>query len=148
MDNDYSIDLEDIAGAIRTGEVIAVRFVSIGQRLLLDFRANDVDGPLVKVVDPVKSVEERYQSLARLRPRFGPPEKIIAIWWPRFARSLRETGIWAEVMERVAEAGHVHAVQLAESALAELVMLERQQQRDAITGKGFRTLWSASPTRR
>ncbi len=148
MDNDYSIDLDDIAGTIRTSDVIAVRFVSVGQRLLLDFRANDVDGPLVKVVDPVKSVEERYRSLARMRPRFGPPEKIIAIWWPRFASSLRETGIWDEVMERVTEAGHVHAVRMAEAALAELVALERQQQRDAITGKGFRTLWSASPTPR
>ena len=48
----------------------------------------------------------------------------------------------------VTEAGHVHAVRMAEAALAELVALERQQQRDAITGKGFRTLWSASPTPR
>jgi hypothetical protein len=148
MDNDFSIDLADIGQTIRSSEVIAIRFVSVGHRLLLDFRASDIDGPMVRVVLPVKSIEERYRELRQLRPRFLPPDKIVAIWWPRFASSLESTGIWSEVMKRVSESGHGEAVRLAESALAELIGLERRQQRDAVRGEGFRTLWSASPTPR
>ena len=148
MDNDFSIDLVDIAKTVRSSEVIAVRFVSLGHRLLLDFRTSEIDGPMVKVVMPVKSIEERYRHLRQLRPRFGPPEKIVAVWWPRFAGSLETTGIWAEVIERVAASGHVEAVRQAEATLAELIDLERREQRAAVRGDGFRTLWSASPTLR
>lgn len=148
MDNDFSVDLDDIASTIGTSEVVIIRFVVVGQRLLLDFRATATDGPVVKVVDPVKSVEERYANLKRLRPRFESPEKIVAIWWPRFAASLSTTGIWKLVLERVTEAGHPEAVRQADEALRELVALERAQQRAAVAGEGFQTLWSASPTPR
>ncbi len=148
MDNDFSIDLVDIAQTIRSSEVLAIRFVAVGHRLLLDFRSSEIDGPMVRVVTPVKSIEERYRSLRQLRPRFAPPEKIVAIWWPRFVSSLESTGIWAAVMERVSETGHSDAVRQATAALAELVELERRQQQDAVSGAGFRTLWSASPTLR
>lgn len=148
MDNDFSIDLVDIAASIRTGEVLTLRFVAVGHRLLLDFRTTDIDGPLVKIVEPVKSIEERYRSLRKLRPRFEGPEKIVSIWWPRFAASLRTTGIWDEVMQRISDSGHTDAVRRAEDALQELIALEAAQQRAAISGTGFRTLWSASPSRR
>ncbi|MCC6382092.1 MAG: hypothetical protein IT304_06250 [Dehalococcoidia bacterium] len=148
MDNDFSIDLSDIATTIRTSDVISVRFVAVGHRLLLDFRTTELDGPMVRVVEPVKSVEERYRSLERLRPRFGAPEKIVSVWWPRFASSLVPTGVWEAVMERVTETGHVDAVRKAGQALDELLALERCQQRAAILGTGFRTLWSASPAPR
>lgn len=148
MDNDFNIDLVDIASTVRTNDVITIRFVAVGQRLLLDFRATEIDGPLIKVVDPVKSVEERYRMLKKLRPRFSSPERIVSIWWPRFAYSLESTGIWAAVMERVTESGHVDAVRSAEETLSELLKLERMQQRDAVRGDGFKTLWSATPSRR
>jgi hypothetical protein len=148
VDNDFSIDLGDIATTIRTSDVVAMRFVALGQRLLLDFRTSDIDGPMVKVVAPVKSVEERYRTLKQLRPRFQAPDKIVAVWWPRFTTSLETTGIWAEIMQRVSDTGHVDAVRKAEETLAELMELERNWQRDAIKGVGFRTIWSASPTLR
>ncbi|MGE5595611.1 MAG: hypothetical protein ACM3S1_06190 [Hyphomicrobiales bacterium] len=148
MDNDFSIDLTDIARSLRTADVLTLRFVAVGHRLLIDFRTTDIDGPMVRVVEPVKSIEERYRSLRRFRPRFPAPEKIVSVWWPRFTPSLRTTGIWDEVMKRVTETGHVDAVRKAEEALDELIALEAAQQRHAITGTGFRTLWSASPTPR
>ena len=144
MDNDFSVDLVDIAATIRSSEVISIRFVAVGQRLLLDFRCTDVDGPMVRVVPPVKSVEERYRTLRQVRPRFALPEKIEAIWWPRFAKSLETTGVWRAVMERVSESGHVDAVRQAEEALAEIVRLEHEHQIAAVRGIGFRTLWAAT----
>src|SRR5690606_9109305 len=114
-----------------------------GHRLLLDFRSSEVDGPFVRVVQPVRSIDERYRALKQLRPRFALPDRIVAIWWPRFASSLRSTGVWADVMQRVSESGHVDAVRAAEDALDELIRLEAQAQRDAVRGEGFRTMWSA-----
>lgn len=131
-----------------TCDVLVLRFVAVGQRLLLDFRVSDLDGPLVRVVEPVTSVEERYRELRRLRPRLASPDKIVAIWWPRFVASLRTTGVWDDVMRRVTDGGFVDSVRRAEQAFDELVALERAQQRAAITGDGFRTLWSRSPAPR
>ena len=148
MDNDFNVDLVDITSTIKSGEVLTIRFIAVGQRLLLDFRATEIDGPMVRVVMPVKSVEERYRMLKQARPRFAPPEKIEAIWWPRFAKSLASTGVWKAVMERVSESGHVDAVRQAEDALAELVRLEYEQQREAVRGEGFKTLWAAESRHR
>ncbi len=146
MDNQFDIDLADIAATIRAHDVIAIRFLSVGQRLLLDFRSTEIDGPIVRVVDPVKSMEERYRHLKQIRPRFPAPRRIVAIWWPRFVSSLVDTGIWAVIMECVSETGHVDAVRKAEEALAELTALERKIEQDAIRGTGFKTLWTTSRT--
>jgi hypothetical protein len=147
MDNDFCIDIGDIVSTLRTSDVAAMRFVVVGERLILDFRATEIDGPMVKLVPPVNSMEERYRALQRLRPRFPAPNKIAAIWWPRFAESLRATGIWDVVLERVSASGHPEAVRQAAQALDELMRLELARQREAIAGDGFRTLWSASPSR-
>ncbi len=143
MDNDFNVDLQDILSSLAGSDVVVMRFVTLGQRLLFDFRNNDVDGPLIRVVEAVTSVEERYRELQRIRPRFPLPERIVAIWWPRFARSLHGSPAWNEVMGRVSDSGYVEAVRSAGAALDELVSLERKAERDAVRGEGFRTLWSA-----
>ena len=146
--NDYSIDLEDIATTIRVSDVLVMRFISAGQRLLLDFRASDVDGPIVRVVEPVQSVQERYRHLSQIRPRMPLPEKIVAVSWPRYVSSLGASPVWDEVMRRVSDSGHPGCVRDAMLALDELTAHERAYQRAAIHGEGFRTLWSASPAHR
>jgi len=128
---------------------VVLRFITVGQRLLLDFRSSDIDGPAVRLVEPVKSVQERYASLRKLRPRFRDPEKIVMVYWPRFTRSLGDTVAWQEVNNRLVESGHPESVREAEAALAELVKAEQDHQRAAVLGEeGFKTLWSASPAPR
>lgn len=148
MDNDYTIDADDIAATIRTSDVIVLRFVVVGQRLLLDFRSSATDGPLLKVVRPVPSVQERYKDLRRLRSQFPLPDRIVALWWPRFARSLAGSSVWAEVTARLRDCGHPGALEQADCVLEELATLERCALREAIAGEGFKTLWSASARRR
>jgi hypothetical protein len=143
VDNDFSVDVAEIASTIRTADVITMRFVTVGQRLLMDFRMTELDGPMVRMVKPVRSVQERYAHLKLLRPRLAPPEKIVAIWWPRFMPSLASTGVWDEVMQRVSESGYTGSVREAETAFKELVALEEGQKRAAIRGDGFKTLWGA-----
>lgn len=149
VDNDYNIDMSEIAQTIRTHDVVVLRFVTVGKRLLLDFRCSDIDGPAVRLVDPVKSVQERYASLRKIRPRFRDPDKIVMVYWPRFTRSLGETDAWREVNARLVEAGHPESVREAEQALAEVIRAEEEHQRSAILGgEGFKTLWGASPAKR
>jgi len=149
VDNDFSVDLAEIASTIRTHDVIVVRFISVGDRLLLDFRSDGIEGPLVRLVGPVKDVQQRYRELRTMRPRFGDPEKMVSVFWPRFAGSLEATGVWGVVLDRAAASGHPGAVAEAESALTALLARERAHQRAAIAGAdGFRTLWSASPAKR
>ncbi|MFQ5381811.1 MAG: hypothetical protein ACE5EF_09345 [Dehalococcoidia bacterium] len=145
MDNDFSVDLAEVASTIGSADVVVVRFMTAPKRLLLDFRTSEVDGPYVGVVEPVRSVKERYKDLRRLRPRFELPERIHVIWWPRYVESLRSTGIWDRLQQRIASTGHVPEVAGADKALAELLSLEAGLALDAIKGDGFRTLWSATP---
>ena len=148
VDNDYTIDADDIATTIRSSDVVVLRFVAVGQRLLLDFRTSDTEGPLIRVVRPVSSVQERYKDLRRLRPRFPLPERIVALWWPRFARSLAASDVWDGVHARLSASGYAEAIAEASSAIEELVRLERCATVDAIVGEGYKTLWSASARRR
>lgn len=144
MDNDFSGDLDDIMSTVQTSEVITIRFVVVGERLFLDFRSSELDGPLVKVVPRVRSVQERFDWLRRVRPRFDDPARVVSLLWPKFAASLGSSGLRDAVLERVSESGHPEAVRQAAIAFEEIVALERARQVDAIQGEGFRTLWSAS----
>lgn len=149
MDNDYNVDLAEITSTIRTHDVVVLRFVTVGQRMLLDFRCSDIDGPAVRLVPPVRSVQERYANLRKIRPRFRDPEKIVMVYWPRFTRSLGETEAWSAVNQRLVESGHAESVREAEQTLTELVELEHEHQKAAVRGaEGFKTLWSRSPAPR
>jgi hypothetical protein len=149
VDNDFNVDLAEIVATVRTHDVVIIRFITIGERLMLDFRSSGIDGPLVKLVEPVRSVQERYRHLRQMRPRFSDPQKIVSVFWPRFARSLEETGVWQEIIARVVDAGHPDAVRDAERELSAVLERERAHQRDAVAGsERFKTLWSASPAKR
>lgn len=148
MDNDFRGDDAELARTISTHEVVAVRFVTVGRRLLLDFRSTDLDGPLIKVVPAVRSARERYESLRTLRPRFELPGRIVAAAWPGYVRSLGMSAAWGAVAQRIEESGHPAVIEQAERALAELEQSERETHMNAIRGDGFRTLWSTSARQR
>ena len=93
MDNEYRIDYSEIMKTLRNAEVILFRFVTVPQRLLIDYRSSDVDGPLLKVVPRAKDAEDRFKSLKMLRPRFRLPQKISAVWWPRYVDRLVDDGV-------------------------------------------------------
>src|SRR6202008_2214150 len=125
MDNDYVLNLDDILRTIETAEVVRIRFLLLDKRLLIDNRHSDVDGPLVKVVNRSGSSEESFRNLKRLRPRFPLPDKMTAIWWPKYVNTLYSTGVWSAISRRIAETGHSASVTQCEEVLAELLKLER-----------------------
>ncbi|MCH7719142.1 MAG: hypothetical protein IIB21_06695, partial [Chloroflexi bacterium] len=116
-------------------------FVIVNQRLLVDNRSSEIDPPLVKLVPRAGSVEERFRSLKQLRPRFRLPEKISAIWWPKFIDSMVERGVWDAIVQRIVESGFSEAARQCEDVLQELRTLERQELCNAVLGEGYQPLW-------
>lgn len=143
MDNMYQLDYDAIIRTVREGDVLAFRFVTVQERLLLDNRHNDVDPPMVKLVPKVSSAEERFKSLKMLRPRFKLPNKISAIWWPRYVDGLVDSGVWDEIVARIVTSGYPAAAAECDAILHELRSMERAEMMHAIRGEGYQTLWPA-----
>ena len=143
MDNEYRLDTSEILKTLRRADVVVFRFVTVPQRLLLDFRHSDVDPPMLKLVQRANSAEDRFRNLKQLRPRFKLPEKISAVWWPRFVRRLEDEGVWDSVLARLTDEGYPAVAGQAAAVLAELRDLERTEMSNAIEGEGYKTLWPA-----
>lgn len=141
MDTDYAIDLEAIFAVIERAEVIIFRFVTIPQRLLFDGRYSESESPLLKVVPRATSLQERFKAIKQLRPRFRLPEKITAIWWPKYVHSLAECGVWERILRRIGASGFPQAAEEAQEVLRELQQRERAELLNAITGAGYYSLW-------
>lgn len=144
MDSDYGLDLREIRKLIDTADVFIVRFALIERRLLVDMRKNDVDGPMLKLVSRAKSMEERVESLQRLRPRFPLPEQLMSFWWPRRIGALEMSGIWQHLLDRLASIGDPQAVEQARAVYQELLRDERAEVVKAIRGEGYQSLWEVT----
>jgi hypothetical protein len=130
---------------IDAAEVLVVRFSITDRRLLVDTRANDADGPMVRVVPPVASGEERFKALRALRPSFAAPERILTFQWPRHARALVECGVWEHLARRVVGMGWPETPGECEAAIRELIDVELAIEVTAIRGgEGFKTMWERS----
>ena len=141
MDNDQYLNIDEIVQTIESAEVLTMRFVVVGQRLLVDTRYTEIDGPLLKLVSPVKTVEERFRTLKRLRPRFRIPDKICSVWWPKHIQTLALSGVWPALARRIVDSGCPGAAQRCEDIFQELRALEESEVRSAILGKGYQALW-------
>lgn len=126
---------------IDVAEVVALYFPLLRKTLLMDLRTNDVDGPMIKVVPMANTPEERFQSLLKMRPRFGRPESITIIPWPKYVTTLAELGIWDHIVRRYAETGFPEVVRECERCFNELVQLEREEVVRAVRGENYETIW-------
>jgi len=141
MDNDFAIDIDAIFEVIDTADVITIRFLILPQRLLIDARCSQTEGPLLKVVPRAQSLEERFKAIKQLRPRFRLPDKITAIWWPRQVPSLVSSGIWDRIVRRVTSAGFPPAAEQCQQVLEELLQQERMEILHAVSGESYQCLW-------
>ena len=146
MDNDYILNLDEILHTIEHAEVVRIRFGLLDKRLLIDNRYSEFEGPMVRVVNRAGSSEESFRSLKRLRPRFPLPEKMTAIMWPKYVTTLQSTGVWSAIVSRVASTGHEDSTRQCDEVLSELLKLEKQEIRNAISGEGFQTVWQRTAT--
>jgi hypothetical protein len=146
MDNDYVLNLDDIMRTVDSADVVRIRFGLLDKRLLIDNRYNEIEGPLIRVVNRSGSSEESFRSLKRMRPRFPLPEKMTAIMWPKYVSTLHSTGVWAAIVSRIADSGYTDSVRQCEEVLQELLKMERREIHNAIVGEGFQTVWQRTAT--
>ena len=139
MDDDLGVDLSEVMGVVNTAEVFVVMFQLFERRLLVDTRTANNEQPLIKMVERVRSSEERFRELHRLRPRLPSPERIVAFQWPRSVRTLVESGVWGGIEQRLRLLGAGDSALLG--VLAELQWEERQEEIKAVKGEEpYRTL--------
>src|SRR5438093_12878324 len=73
-ENGVMIDLEEVRKVVDECDVFTVGFRLFPERLMIDTRTREGDGPLLEVVAPVNTFEERLFWLGQRRPAFGVPE--------------------------------------------------------------------------
>ncbi len=146
MDMEYPIDLDEVSNIIDTAEVVVVRFSTVGKRLLLDFRTSASDRPLIRVVRRVRSAEERFRDLKRLRPGLVLPEQIVSFHWPKLVAALERHGVLERVIKRCDAAGHSEMASEVRRVVEELKVLEREELVNAIRGEQYQTLWQRTPS--
>ncbi len=118
-------------------DVFTIIFRTFPERLLVDTRSTAEEGPLVALVEPVATVEERFHWLGRERPSFGPPERFMFFPWPHSIVFLEQCGIAARIRRRCEATGRPEAVAMFDKAMAELREKERQATLAAIKGRGL-----------
>lgn len=139
MEDDLGVDLPEILNVVNSAEVFVVMFHLFERRLLVDSRSTPDEPPLIRVVDRVRSSDERFRELMRLRPKLSSPERIIAFQWPHTVRTLVEAGVWQAIFDRLTALGVTESTMLA--VLHELQWDERREEIKAVRGEEpYRTL--------
>lgn len=139
------VDVEAVHDLLRRADVLAIGFTLFPERLLIDTRTSDEEGPLVAIVAPVATVQERYLWLGKHRGNFGAPEAFSFFTWPHTVRGMRERDILGPLRSRLSavsnDGGH-----MLDQALAKLAGLEQNAIREAINGgESWRAVWEKSP---
>lgn len=147
MPRDYSgLDIEEMGRVIDEAGVLLVRFHVIPQRLLVDAREHAGEGPLIRLVPPVASAEERYRYLQKLRPGVPLPEQITVLSWPRYIDVMREAGLWQRLEQRMFELGGAPLARRCGEVFEEVRSAERAEVVTAILGgEGYESLWERAP---
>jgi hypothetical protein len=140
-ENGLLIDLEEVGKVVEGCDVFTIGFRIFPQRLIIDSRETDDTGPMVEVVEPVASVEERFHWLGRRRPEFGVPEKFSFFVWPHSLEFLEACGLIERIAAHLRAGERPEVAKMIEGALAELRRLERSSIRQALVGEGYQALW-------
>jgi hypothetical protein len=140
-ENGIEVDPERVQQVLESADVLTIAFALFPERVLFDTRTNRTDGPLVAIVEPVASVQERYLWLGKHRGSFGAPEAFSFLAWPHTVRGLIERDILAPLRQRL-EAASPDASRVFDDVMARLQRRELFAIRDAIRGEDpWRTLW-------
>jgi hypothetical protein len=140
--DDYGLDIDEVTRVIDSAEVLVVRFAILDKRLLIDTRTSEKDGPLIALVPRAQSVEDRFKSLKKLRPRFPLPERIMSFMWPRHIETMKSAGVWEKIEARLTSLGGEPMSERCAEIYRDLAHQERLEVLSAIRGgEGYQSLW-------
>jgi hypothetical protein len=139
------IDLGEVKKVVDDCDVFTIGCRMFPERFIIDTRSSESEGPMVEVVEPVATVEERFFWLGQRRPSFGMPKQFSFFVWPHSLNYFDESGLGKLIRERVYpgdESGQIGA-QMAKS-MFRLHLLEQRATYDAVHGRNYHTLWERS----
>lgn len=139
-ENGVLIDLEELRRVVDECDVFTVGFRLFPERMIVDTRSNDEVGPMVEVVEPVNTVEERFFWLGKRRPEFSVPERFTFFIWPHSIGYFEESGVGDMIRRRIYPIEPETGSQMAH-AMVQLYQLERRAVADAITGRNCHAIW-------
>jgi hypothetical protein len=137
-----------VLSTIDEAEVVTIFFPNLAKALVIDVRRNFEEGPLVKVVGQVNSMEERMAAIERMRPGLGRVRSIAGIPWAKSIRTLQENGVIGRLEQRLVRAGESPeaAAYACDAAYQNLLTLEREQWVNVIKGQNslYKSIWETS----
>lgn len=142
-ENGAAADLDEVRHIIDTADVFTIGFPLFPARLLVDTRSRDAEGPLIRIVGPVSTVQERFFELGRLRPQFSVPKRFMFFVWPNSIHFLAESGVVEAIEQRCTRGGSGGVATMCAEAVETLRRFEHQAMVDAIRGENCKTIWSA-----
>ena len=133
-------DMEEPRRAIAEAEVLVVQFGWLAERLLVDARTSQTAGPYVRVVQPVRTPQERIRQLRELRPGFNDPEAFLFFPWGGRVEAFVAAGLFERIVERCGDDKQARSD--CQTALQTLLQLDREDLRQAILGgEKYHTLY-------
>src|SRR6059036_1126459 len=124
------IDLDEVRKVVEQCDVFTIGFRLFPERVIVDTRTLGEEGPMVEVVEPVGTVEERFFWLGKRRPAFGVPERFTFFVWPHSIPFLGESGLASRIRDRITDIGYPGAEETVDRSLADLERLEGKSTQD------------------
>jgi hypothetical protein len=144
-ENGVLVDFDEIKKLVDSADVFTVGFSTFSERLVVDSRSNEREAPMVQVVEPARGARERLIWLNRRRPSLGTPQSFSFFAWPHSPTFMVQSGVWESIRDRV-EAFEGTAVGLqCDTAMRELISLERQAVVAVLRGDHCLQLWPREP---
>ncbi|HEX2916571.1 MAG TPA: hypothetical protein VH186_37775 [Chloroflexia bacterium] len=139
--------ITQVLTTIDEAEVLTIFFPNLAKALIVDTRRNYEEGPLVKIVNQVNSMEERMAMIEKMRPGMGRVRSIAGIPWTKSIRTLKENGVVTRLEQRLQMAGEdsLNAAQACHKAFEQLQQIEHTQWLDLIKGKNplYKSIWES-----
>ena len=143
-ENGVLVDFDEITKLVNTADVFTVAFSNFPERLIVDTRSNDIETPMVQVVEPARSARDRMNWLNRRRPSLGTPETFSFFAWPHSPGFMVQSGVWDRIRNRVEEGESQVSVQ-CDLAITRLLNLDRDATFAVLRGEHCLTLWPRQP---
>jgi hypothetical protein len=142
-ENGVLVDFEEIGKLVETADVFTVGFANFPERLIVDARSNEIETPMVQVVEPARSARDRLNWLNRRRPSLGAPEAFSFFAWPHSPSFMVQSGVWDGIRNRVEMDTNV-GVQ-CDLAMKQLLNLDHEASLSVLRGDHCLTLWPREP---
>ena len=146
MEGDFELDVNEILIDISEAEVLSIFFPMFRKSLVVDLRSTEHSGPMVKIMPMVASPQERMRAIRRLRPGFPRRHSLSVIGWPRYVESLETHGIWQQLIDQLAKAGHPSPGEFMPQVMEELRRQEKAELARVVMGQNYHTIWTSQRT--